>query len=222
MIEPVMMGEAARRLWATAQALARAAPPVRGPAFAKGRGPRPLPPLLFFTDPARTPRPWEIVERMPAGSGVVYRTFAAADARTVADRLRAITTARGMILLIGLDADLADAVGADGVHLPQRALSAAYALSGRRPDWILTGAVHSVEAALAARDLDAVVLSPLFPAGGASAHTTPLGLDALTRVASVCPVIALGGITADNAERLLNSRASGIAAVSGVATAFKD
>lgn len=220
MNEPVMMGEAAQRLWATAQALARAAASVRGGGAAGRTGPSRVPPLLFFTDPDRTPRPWETVERMPAGSGVVYRAFGAVDARATADRLRAITAARGMTLLIGLDAELADAVGADGLHLPERALSAAYALSGRRPDWILTGAVHSVDAALAACDLDAVILSPVFPAGGASFTKVALGVSALSAVANVRPVIALGGITADNAGNLRNSGASGIAAVAGVAESF--
>lgn len=219
MTKPVMMGapplkQAAARLWANAQALARAAASVRGGA------PSRVPPLLFFTDPDRTPRPWEVAERMPAGSGVVYRSFGANDARDTADRLRAVTASRGIALLIGMDSGLAEAVGADGLHLPERALSAAYAVSGRRPDWILTGAVHSVEAALAARDVDAVVLSPIFPAGGASSVRNALGIEALVGVALNRPVLALGGVTSENVETLLGTGAAGVAAVSGIAEAF--
>lgn len=125
-----------------------------------------------------------------------------------------------MALLIGLDADLADRVGADGLHLPERALSAGYALSGRRPAWILTGAVHSVDAAKAARDLDAVVLSPIFPAGGTSASKPALGVRALGEAAQNPRVIALGGITAANAGALHGSGAYGIAAIGGIADAF--
>jgi len=177
--------------------------------------------MLLFTDPERTPKPWEIAARMPAGSGVVYRPFGADDAVEVARRLRSVTRERGMALLIGLDAELADRVEADGLHLPERALSAAYALSGRRPDWILTGAVHSVDAARSARDLDAVVLSPIFPAGGASAGKPALGLEALTE-ASVgqTRIIALGGISAANAGELQGSGAYGLAAIGGLAKAF--
>jgi len=215
MDEPEILGEDAARLWATAQALALKAATVSGDA------PSRVPPLLFFTDPDRTPRPWEVAARMPAGSGVVYRAFGAADAHGTAQRLRAVTKNRGIKLLIGRDADLAQAVGADGVHLPERALSAAYALSGRRPGWILTGAVHSVEAGLAARDVDAVVLSPIFPAGGASAVRPALGAQTLSDVARFRAVIALGGITADNAGMLMGTGVSGIAAVSGVAKAFE-
>ena len=218
MIEPEMTENGAR-LWAVAQALARAASnvsdEVRG-----GKRPR-VPPMLLFTDPDRTPRPWEIAAAMPAGSGVVYRHFGSGHALETAERLRAVTQARGMALLIGLDAGLADRVGADGVHLPERTLSAAYALSGRRPDWILTGAVHSVQAALAARDLDAVVLSPIFPAGGVSAAKPALGLDVLAEATGgLTRVIALGGVAAANAGMLQGSGAYGIAAIGSVAEAF--
>ncbi len=214
MDDPVMTEDGAR-LWAVAQALARAADAVRG------AGPSRVPPMLLFTDPDRPPRPWEIAARMPAGSGVVYRSFGAADALQTAERLRAVTRARGMSLLIGLDAALADRVGADGLHLPERALTAAYSLSGRRPDWILTGAVHSVEAAKAARDLDAVVLSPILPAGGASAAKPALGPEALTQASDGgVRVIALGGITAVNVAGLQASGAHGLAAIGGIAKAF--
>jgi thiamine-phosphate pyrophosphorylase len=176
--------------------------------------------MLLFTDPERTPRPWEIAARMPAGSGVVYRSFGANDALEAAERLRAVTRERGMVLLIGMDANLADRVGADGLHLAERALSAAYALSGRRPDWILTGAVHSVAAARGARDLDAVILSPIFPAGGASADKAALGPERLSETSGATRVIALGGIKASNAATLSGSGAYGLAAVEGLAQAF--
>lgn len=180
-----------------------------------------VPPMLLFTDPERTPRAWEIAARMPAGSGVVYRSFGAPDALETGERLRAVTREHGMVLLIGLDADLADRVGADGVHLPERALSAAYALSGRRPDWILTGAVHSVEAAISARDLGAVVLSPIFSAGGVSADRPAQGVEALAAASAGRPrIIAMGGISAANAGELQGSGASGLAAIGGMAKAF--
>lgn len=209
------LSEDARTLWQTATALARATAAVSPRA-------RPLPPLLFFTDPTRTPRPWETAAHLPAGAGVVFRPFGAADALETGLRLRAATREAGVRLLVGLDADLAERIAADGVHLPERALSAAYALSGRRPDWLLTGAVHSPEAAKRARDLDALVLSPVFPAGGASASKPVLGLDGFKTMAAQasCPVYALGGISAANVSDLLGSGACGIAGVDAVQTAF--
>ncbi|ANF56008.1 thiamine phosphate synthase [Brevundimonas naejangsanensis] len=181
-----------------------------------------MPPLLFFTDPARTPRPWETAARLPAGAGVVFRHFGAADRLETGRRLREATHRAAVRLLVGLDADLAEQIEADGVHLPERALSAAWSLSGRRPDWLLTGAAHSPAAVRGARDLHALVLSPVFPAGGASSVKAPLGVEGFSALAALalCPVYALGGITALNAPLLAASGASGLAGVEAIQTAF--
>ncbi|MET4684177.1 thiamine phosphate synthase [Brevundimonas faecalis] len=210
-----VQSEERRVLWETAQALALGAAAVSPNGAA-------LPPLLFFTDPLRTPRPWEIAARLPAGAGVVYRHFGAPDRLETGRRLREASLVSGVRLLIGLDADLAERVDADGVHLPERALSAAYALSGRRPDWLLTGAAHSARTIRAARDLHALVLSPVFPAGGASAAKPALGVEAFPDLAAqaACPVYALGGLTAANAPRLIGSGACGLAGVEAIQTAF--
>ena len=151
---------------------------------------------------------------------MVFRHFGATDALDQARRLRQATRVAGVRLLIGLDADLALAVQADGVHLPERALSAAYGLSGRKPDWILTGAAHSIEAVQRARDLDALVLSPVFQAGGASASRPAMGVERLVDIAAAapCPAYALGGITADNAASLID--VCGVAAVGSIVQAF--
>ncbi|WP_207869999.1 thiamine phosphate synthase [Brevundimonas goettingensis] len=196
----------ARILWDAARGLARETASVSAP-------------LLFFTDPARTPEPWRTAERLPTGAGVVYRHFGARDAEAVARRLKAISLDRGLVLLIGLDAGLAEVVGADGVHLPQRALGQAEALRARRPDWLLTGAVHAVETP-APEALDAVVLSPIFPAGGASAVKPALGVEALTAMARRRPVYALGGVNVATVGGLTGSGACGIAGVDAIRSAF--
>lgn len=204
--------EDARRLWDAAVALNRAAAAV-SPAAAR------LPPLLFFTDPQRTPRPWETAERLPAGAAVVFRHFGAPDALEQARRLREVTRAASVRLLVGLDVDLAHEIEADGVHLPERALSIASTMA-RRPGWIVTGAAHSLDALGLARDLDAVVLSPVFPAGGASAARASVGIEALEIWANTapCPAYALGGITPETADALKG--VCGLAAVDAVVQAF--
>lgn len=151
---------------------------------------------------------------------MVFRHFGAADARDTALRLRAVTAARGVLLLIGQDAALAEAVGADGVHLPERCADQAPALMRSRADWLITGAAHA-GADLAVPGFHARVLSPVFPAGGASGGTA-LGVEGFRRLVTTAgaPVYALGGIDSDNAERLIGSGACGIAAVGAVAAAF--
>lgn len=203
----------AEKLWSAALALNRAAAAV-SPRAAD------LTPLLFFTDPERTPRPWETAGRLPAGAGVVYRHFGAADAAETAARLRAVTRNAGVRLLIGLDAALAETIGADGVHLPERALDRAAAVKAAHPNWIVTGAVHGAVEGVEA--LDAVVLSPVFAAGGASSGKPQLGTDAFAALAARLdrPAYALGGLNAENAASLIGCGACGIAGVDGIVAAF--
>ena len=206
-------------LWRVAGCLARDAAKV-----SRERGaPRPnLPPLLFFTDPERTPEPWTVAERLPVGSGVVYRHFGASDALGTAQRLRQATRARDGLLLIGRDAALAEAVDADGVHLPEALIGTAAALSINHPGWTITAAFHALTPTPNLTGLDALVVSPIFPAGGASADKTPLGvakLKALT-AATARPIYALGGIDASNAPELIGSGAYGIAGVGSIRAAF--
>jgi thiamine-phosphate pyrophosphorylase len=178
-----------------------------------------LPTLLFFTDPERTPDPVAIAERLPRGAGVVFRAFGTSDAVQTGLRLAAVARRRRLTLLVGADPALASAIGADGLHLPERLVRGAARL--RRPGWIVTGAAHGLGAAKAAAraGLDAVVISPVFPSRSASA-TRPLGVlkfTGLVRQAGL-PAYALGGVTRCTARRLLRSGAIGLAAVEAMAS----
>jgi thiamine-phosphate pyrophosphorylase len=194
-------------------ALKRAA--ERLAASAPVRNGRRLPPLLILTDPRRTPDPVAVAERLPRGSGLVYRAFGATDALDVGRSLAAVSRRRGLVFLVGADPVLASACGADGVHLPERLVASAPRLRARRPLWRLTGAAHGAAALhrAAAAGLDAALLSAVFPSGSPSAGR-PLGptrFSALSRLAEL-PVYALGGIDAASAPRLRGA-ASGAAAV---------
>ncbi len=171
-----------------------------------------IPALYFFTDPERTPDPVAVTRRLPRETAVVYRHFGAAKRKRVAGDLAAVCRSRGLYLLIGADAELAAACGADGVHWPERLMP------NRRGDAfrLVTVAAHDVAAvsrANAAR-LDACVLSPIFQSNSASARHA-LGLFRASQIAraSTIPVIALGGIKASNAARLIGRGFAGVAAV---------
>jgi len=181
--------------------------PVRG---------KPLPNLLFFTDPERTPHPERVAERLPPGSAVVFRAFGAPDATARGARLREITRRRGLTLLVGADAALALAVEADGLHLPERLAPTLPGLRGTRPDWLITIAAHGLDAARAgaAAGADALVVSPVFPSRSPSAGA-PLGVAGLKRIVEAveAPVYALGGVRADTVSQLVDTGIVGIAAV---------
>jgi thiamine-phosphate pyrophosphorylase len=175
---------------------------------------------MFFTDPQRTPEPEAVAARLPRGAAVVFRAFGAADAGERAVRLRAVTRRKGLLLLIGADARLADACSADGVHLPERLAAHARRLKAAHPRWIVTAAAHGLAAARrgAAAGADAVVVSPVFPSASPSAGR-PLGPRRMAAVArrAGAPVYGLGGIRHENAPRLLDTGLVGLAAVEGLA-----
>ncbi|RAK67370.1 thiamine phosphate synthase [Phenylobacterium kunshanense] len=179
---------------------------------------KPLPALLFFTDPRRTPDPEAIARRLPRGAAVVFRHFGAPDAEAQARRLLAIARARGLKLLIGQDAALAARIGADGVHLPERLAHRATALRRAHPRWIVTSAAHALPAARASR-ADAVVISVALPSRSPSAGGVralgPIRLAAQVRAAGQ-PAYALGGINNKTARRLLDAGLVGLAAVEGL------
>jgi thiamine-phosphate pyrophosphorylase len=193
-------------------ALSRTAARLR-PWLVRGK---PLPNLLFFTDPDRTPDPEGVAERLPPGAAVVFRAFGAPGAEVRGRGLRDITRRRGLLLLVGADEALALAVEADGLHLPQRLSADLPAIRARHPEWLITVAAHDDGAARAGRaaGADALVVSPVFASASPSAGT-PLGVDGLKRIVGAVetPVYALGGVRADTVELLLSSGIVGIAAV---------
>jgi thiamine-phosphate pyrophosphorylase len=114
---------------------------------------------------------------------------------------------------------LAEACGADGLHLPERVAATADAIAIRRR-WrgILTAAAHSPRAIARACVIgaDAALVSPVF---ATRSHPGQPPVGALrfltwTRGARV-PVYALGGITARNAGRLVERNLVGLAGIGG-------
>ena len=188
------------------------------PTYVRGKA---LPRLFFFTDPARIADPEAVLSRLPPGAGVVYRAFGAPDAVTRGRRLARIARRRRLLLLAGADAGLAAAIGADGVHLPERGACAAAGLRRARPRWIVTCAAHSAGAIARARraGADAVFVSPVFASASPSAGRPlgPLRFAKLVRGARL-PVYALGGVNAQSARRIARSGAAGLAAVDALRT----
>jgi len=180
-----------------------------------------LPNLLFFTDPARIARPEAVAERLPRGAGVVFRAFDAPDAVEQGLRLRGVADARGLLLLVGADPDLAEAVNADGLHMPERLAERLPALRSEHPNWLITTATHDREALRSAEraGADAAVVSPVFASRSPSAGV-PLGVEGLRDLIAETdlPVYALGGVRSHTAPLLSGSGIVGIAAVEGLAT----
>jgi thiamine-phosphate pyrophosphorylase len=179
-----------------------------------------LPSLLFFTDPARVPDPTTVAERLPRGAGIVFRAFGAPDAVEQGRRLRAIANERGLLLLVGAHANLAEGIGADGLHMPERLATDIPRLRAEHARYLITVAAHDLGAMQAAEraGADAVVVSPVFPSNSPSAGE-PLGLKGLEDLiaATTLPVYALGGVRARTVTQLIGGGLVGIAAVEALA-----
>ena len=164
----------------------------------------------------RTPDPARVVASLPRGAAVVYRAFGAKDAVAAGRALARLAHRRGVLMFVGADARLAAAVGADGLHLPERLAGRRGVNSALRRRFRLTAAAHGLPAVRRARaaGVEAVVVSPVFPSRSPSAGR-PIGalrFRALVR-ASELPVYALGGVTPRTAQALKACGAAGLAAV---------
>lgn len=135
----------------------------------------------------------------------------------IARELRALTHAAGVKLLINGSLEVARAVGADGVHLPEAGLTPVAARSALPKGAILGVSCHDPAGLLRAADAgaDYATLSPVFD----SPNKGPaLGIERFTdwtRHARL-PVLALGGVQARHKAELRAAGASGLAVISAV------
>ncbi|MBZ5723034.1 MAG: thiamine phosphate synthase [Acidobacteriia bacterium] len=125
------------------------------------------------------------------------------------------------LLLVNSRGDVAVAVGADGVHLRSSDISAADARAiwksgaGALARVVVAVSCHSADevAAAQAQGADFAVFAPVFEKKDAPAGR-PTGLEALHHACrQKIPLLALGGVTLDNARACLEAGAAGIAGI---------
>lgn len=137
--------------------------------------------------------------------------------------LRAATRELSVPLIINDRAEIALAVGADGVHLGQRDLPLPAARKLGPPGWLIGVSAESVEDAIRAEreGADYVGVSPVFATPTKTDHAPPLGLEGLRaiRAAVKIPLVAIGGIQTGNARDVIRAGADGLAVVSAILAA---
>jgi len=142
--------------------------------------------------------------------------------------LRALTEKYGAALYVNDRVDVALAAGADGVHLGGSSMEPSEVAS------IAPGLEAAISAHAAAdfapgrvsRNLRFAVLGPIFDTPSKRGLGAPLGLDvlaatsrAVARLPIPVPILALGGITVENAADCLAAGAAGIACIRAVLSA---
>jgi thiamine-phosphate pyrophosphorylase len=136
----------------------------------------------------------------------------------LASRASQLTRGSETRVLVNDRADIARATGCDGVHLSTRSLDASVVRRAFGEDFLIGVSAHTREEASAAREggADFAVFGPVFDTPSKRAYGPPVGLEALKEVArelSPFPLVALGGVTEENAGACLAAGAEGVAAI---------
>jgi thiamine-phosphate pyrophosphorylase len=129
-----------------------------------------------------------------------------------------ITRGTSTRLLVNDRADIAASAGADGVHLTTRSLEPKIVRKTFGDGFLIGASTHSLPEATVARDggADFAVFGPVFETSTKRKYGAPLGVAALAEVAHALkpfPILALGGISKENAAECLRAGAQGIAAI---------
>jgi thiamine-phosphate pyrophosphorylase len=139
----------------------------------------------------------------------------------LARELKRVTRGKALIV-INDRVDVAEAVEADGVQLPENGLPtrAVRSIMGRYS--VLGRSVHSAEAAhQAGRDGAEFVIAGTIYRSPSKPEQKPAGLSLIADMTkdSSLPVLAIGGVTAAKVDELVKAGAAGVAVVSAITTA---
>lgn len=134
------------------------------------------------------------------------------------ERAAEITRGSDTRLLVNDRSDIARAAGADGVHLTSQSLPADVVRRTYGAEFFIGVSTHSLDEARAARvgGANFVVFGPVFETESKREFGAPQGLNRLAEVTNGLrgfPVVAIGGITLENAGACFKAGASGVAAI---------
>jgi len=134
--------------------------------------------------------------------------------------LRALTRERGALLIVNDRVDVALAVEADGAHVGQDDMPAGLARQLLGADRILGVSAANMEEAeeAVAGGADYLGVGPIFPSLGKADAGPATGGELLTELARryTTPLVAIGGITAENATEVVRAGACGVAVITAV------
>lgn len=139
--------------------------------------------------------------------------------RSLAKDVLQLTQKYNALLIINHHAELADDIGADGVHLTESS-PAVRKIRKQYPDLLIGKSAHSLQSAMRAQHqrADFVTFSPVYDTPSKQQYGPPQGLEKLQQVCAGLdiPVLALGGIDLSRIAAVRKHGAYGIALIRGI------
>jgi thiamine-phosphate pyrophosphorylase len=156
---------------------------------------------------------------------VQYREKRPKLTRELIEAARAVNAAceaNGATCIVDDRVDVAEAVGAMGLHLGKDDLPIAVARK-MAPGLLIGGTANSLEEARRVwqQPLDYIGVGPIYGTQSKANPAPVMGLETLHAIASECPVpvIAIGSITAARVPEVLDAGAYGVAVISAITCA---
>jgi thiamine-phosphate pyrophosphorylase len=141
----------------------------------------------------------------------------------LAHTLRDSTRRHGAKLLINDRADVALAVGADGVQRAGTSLPVSALRAISPPGFLIGASVHALDEARAAESAgaDFLLFGPVYDTPSKRQYGPPQGLGALEQVSSAVsmPVFGVGGVTPQRVAEVMRTGAAGVAVIGAILAA---
>ena len=138
----------------------------------------------------------------------------------VAGDVKQVCAERGVTFIVNDRVDVAIASGADGVHLGQDDFPIPLARELLGKGWIIGGSAATMEEArkCLSEGADYVGFGPVYPTTSKDDAGPVSGISILKGVVETIPlsIIAIGGVSAENAAEVMEAGAHGIAVISAV------
>jgi len=183
--------------------------------------------LYFITDRALSKKGnvEDVRAALEGGVRIVqYRekTLSLRDQIQEALRINALCRSARATFIVNDRVDLALAVDADGVHLGQEDMPLEIARRLMGESKLIGITVRNVEEALRAVEggADYLGVSPLFATRTKADAGAPIGLEGLREIRAKVeiPIVGIGGIARENAQKVIEAGADAVCAISAIVT----
>ena len=147
------------------------------------------------------------------------KTISDSEFISLAREVRDITTRSGTLLIINDRVHVAREINADGVHLGQQDMSVLEARNIIGNEKIIGVSTHSIIQAMQAQKdgADYIAIGPIYPTKTKD-YEPSIGIEIIQKISGAVniPIIAIGAITLENLDEVLQAGASRIAVCSAI------